>query len=140
MSNRVLRHLADDGKLVRSSHSKQDVRALVRSARRLLVDAAIENVSVDGRFNLIYSASHALAIALMAGHGFHSANKSLLFQSLQHTACLTPAECRILMECHDRRVQAESGGLLDVNENLVDEAADLAWLLLEQLFRVRLQR
>jgi hypothetical protein len=105
--------------------------------RSLLEDARRESLSLEGRFSLVYGAAQALAAAALRAQGYRAGNRSTAFECLPETAGLSDVQSRVLALCHDRRVKAEQEGLLEVDERLVAEAADVAQRLLERLERVR---
>ena len=110
----------------------------MRLGRSLLEDAKREPLSLEGRFSLVYGAAQALAAAALRSQGYRSVNRAMAFECLPETAGLSAVQSRVLELCHDRRVKAEQEGLLEVDERLVAEAAEVVHKLLERLERVRL--
>ena len=79
------------GQLKRERPSKADFEGLLRSGQHRLRDAQTAALSDESRFDLVYNAAHALALAALRWHGYRSDRRYLVFQCLQHTlAC--PAE------------------------------------------------
>jgi hypothetical protein len=105
--------------------------------RSLLEDARRESLSLEGRFSLVYGAAQALAAAALRARGYRAGDRSTAFECLPETAGLSAVQSRVLALCHDRRVKAEQEGVLEVDERLVAEAADVAQRLLERLESVR---
>jgi len=100
---------------------------------RLLEDSRNAELSIESRFSLVYGASHALASAALRWHGYRSQNRYLVFQCLEHTVGFTSAQWRVLSLCHDRRNKAEYGGVMDVEESLVEEAIEIGQILLSRV-------
>ena len=132
-----LQRLAQGGELERLPPSRSQFVTLVRMGRALLEDAAREALSLEGRFSLVYGAAQALSAAALRSQGYRSMNRATTFECLPETAGLSHVQSRVLEICHDRRVRAERDGLLEVDERLVGEAADVARKLLDRLERVR---
>jgi hypothetical protein len=133
-----LQRRAQDGDLETEAPSRPQFLTLVRLGRSLLEDARREPLSLEGRFSLVYGAAQALAAAALRAQGYRSGNRSTAFECLPETAGLSIVQSRVLELCHDRRVKAEQEGLLEVDERLVAEAAEVAEKLLDRLERVRL--
>ena len=80
----------------------------------------MENLSLDGRFDLAYNAAHAFSLAALRWHGYRSENRFIVFQCLEHTVKLPPAEWRVLDQAHRKQNVAEYEGHLDVDKSLVE--------------------
>jgi hypothetical protein len=132
-----LQRLAQGGELELLLPSRMQFVTLVRLGRALLEDARREPLSLEGRFSLVYGAAQALAAAALRSRGYRSINGATPFECLPETAGLSSVQSRVLEICHDRRVRAEREGLLELDERLVGEAADVAQQLLDRLERVR---
>jgi hypothetical protein len=74
---------------------------------------------LDSRFDLAYSAAHALCLAALRHHGFRRSKRYIVFQVLPDTLELGPEVWRVLSKCHDTRNRTEYEGALDVDERLV---------------------
>ena len=133
-----LQRLAQGGELEREEPSRGQFVTLVRLGRSLLDDARRDALSLEGRFSLVYGAAQALASAALRAQGYRSGNRAMAFECLPQTAGLSTVQSRVLELCHDRRVKAEQEGVLEVDERLVGEAAEVAQKLLERLERLRL--
>ena len=133
-----LQRRAQGGDLETETPSRPQFLTLVRLGRSLLEDARRDSLSLEGRFSLVYGAAQALAAAALRAQGYRSGNRSTAFECLPETAGLSTVQSRVLELCHDRRVKAEQEGLLEVDERLVAEAAEVAQKLLDRLERVRL--
>ena len=82
-------------------------------------DAKVEQLSLEGRFDLAYNAAHALCLAALRWHGFRSQNRYIVFQVLPHTLGLGPEVFRVLSKAHDQRNASEYVGKFDVDERLL---------------------
>ncbi len=133
-----LQRLAQGGDLQRQPPSRPQFVTLVRLGRALLEDSGRESLSLEGRFSLVYGAAQALSAAALRAQGYKSSNGATAFECLPETAGLSHVQSRVLELCHDRRVRAEHEGLLEVDERLVGEAAEVVGKLLDRLERVRL--
>src|SRR5207247_3113734 len=95
------------------------VAVLGRAGLERLKDAENEANSLDSRFDLAYSAAHALCLAALRHHGFRSSKRYIVFQVLPDTLGLGPDVWRVLSKCHDMRNRTEYEGVLDVDERLL---------------------
>jgi hypothetical protein len=138
LTSHNLQRRAQGGDLETEAPSRPQFLTLVRLGRSLLEDARGGSLSLEGRFSLVYGAAQALAAAALRAQGYRSGNRSTAFECLPETAGLSTVQSRVLELCHDRRVKAEQEGLLEVDERLVAEAAEVAQKLLDRLERVRL--
>jgi len=111
--------------------SQSEIDGLVKSAKRRRRDADIPGLSDESRFDLLYNAAHALALAALRWHGYRSDNRILVFQALPHTLGFPAPQWRILDRCHARRNQAEYEGCFDVEESLLRELASVTAALEE---------
>ena len=73
----------------------------MRSGLARLKDAENEANSLDSRFDLAYSAAHALCLAALRHHGFRASKRYIVFQVLPDTLGLGPEVWRVLAKCHD---------------------------------------
>ena len=133
-----LRRLERGGELEAQAPSRPQFVTLVRLGRSLLEDARGDALSLEGRFSLVYGAAQALAAAALRSQGYRAVNGSLAFECLSETAGLSNVQLRVLELCHDRRATADREGLLEVDERLVAEAAEVVRKLLDRLERMRL--
>jgi hypothetical protein len=110
--------------LVRSGHLKPeqpvlaDIETLVQSGLARLADAGNQTLALESRFDLAYSAAHALARAALLFHGYRAENRYVVFQCLPHTLQLEPAQWRVLDRAHQKRNLSEYRGA-EVDEQLV---------------------
>jgi hypothetical protein len=115
-----LENLAGPGKALRQeAPDAKEVAGLKRSGLTRLVDAQKKSNSVESRFDLAYSAAHALSLAALRRAGYRSANRYIVFQVLPHTLGLGPEVWRVLARCHDVRNRGEYEGDLQVDELLL---------------------
>lgn len=92
---------------------------LVQSGLARLADAENTSNSLYSRFDLAYSAAHALCLAALRHHGYRSSKRYIVFQVLPDTLGLGPDVWRVLSKCHDMRNRTEYEGALDIDERLV---------------------
>lgn len=130
MTSVELDNLARIGKLKREPTSAREMQGLYESARARLADAAREDLSFDGRFDLAYNAAHALALYALRRLGYRSDKRYLVFQALPHTTGLPPEVWRVLAKAHERRNLAEYEGHLEHDQNLLDALIAAAQRLL----------
>jgi hypothetical protein len=95
---------------------------LLRSGRARLNDAKIAGLSPESRFDLVYNAAHAFALAALRWHGLRPDNRRyIVFQSLEHSLGLKPELWRVLDRCHSVRNLAEYEGHFDADEPLLKD-------------------
>jgi hypothetical protein len=117
-----LERLAGPGNvLAKEAPDAKEFEGLVRSGLARLTDAERETNSLDSRFDLAYSAAHALCLAALRHHGFRPSKRYIVFQVLPDTLDLGPDVWRLLSKCHDMRNRTEYEGALDVDERLVKD-------------------
>ena len=133
MTSPHLERLARAGELKPEGVTARELEGLLDKARSYLADASKRELSVAGRFSLAYGAAHSLASAALRIHGYRSASRYLVFQCLEHTARLTPAQCRFFALCHERRNRAEYQGRVEIDETLLEELLLAAGNLLERV-------
>jgi len=86
-----------------------------------LKDARNTDISLDGRFDLAYSAAHALCLAALRYKGFRSSKRYIVFQVLPDTLGLGPDVWRVLSKCHDTRNRTEYEGAIEIDSRLFDD-------------------
>ena len=133
MSSDNLKKLAAARQLKPEPPARAELEGLLRSGRVRLKDAAVASLSLEGRFDLAYSAAHALSLAALRWHGYRSENRYLVFQCLPHTLGIPASQWRVLALCHERRNAAEYGGEFEVDERLLAELMEVAQALLEKV-------
>jgi hypothetical protein len=94
---------------------------LKHSGLARLQDAQIDGLSLEGRFDLAYNASHALCLAALRWHGYRAQHRYIVFQVLPHTLNLGPEVWRVLSKGHDIRNLGEYEGDLNVDERIVSD-------------------
>jgi hypothetical protein len=104
----------------------KEYAGLIRSGMARLKDATNDALSLEGRFDLAYNATHALCLAAPRRHGYRSTNRYIVFQLLPHTLGLGPEVWRVLAKCHDVRNLGEYEGDLNVDERLVADLISAA--------------
>ena len=98
-----LERLAGPGNvLAKEPPDAKEFAGLVRSGLARLKDAENEANSLDSRFDLAYSAAHALCLAALRHHGFRPSKRYIVFQVLPDTLGLgrrSGASCRSATIC-----------------------------------------
>jgi hypothetical protein len=133
MDSSNLENLVKVGKLKREPCTQKEFDGLLRSGRTRLDDSRTASLSAEGRFDLAYNASHALAMAALRWHGYRCDNRYIVFQCLPHTLGLGPEVWRVLALCHERRNRAEYEGILDLDRQLEADLEQAAELLLKRV-------
>jgi hypothetical protein len=133
MSSAELERLVASGALKREPPTAGEVDGLIRSGRARLSDARRSHLSLESRFDLAYSAAHALALAALRRLGYRSTNRYLVFQALPHTLGLKALIWRVLATAHEQRNRAEYGGAFDVGERLLEDVIDACTKTLEAI-------
>lgn len=113
-----------------------EFEGLKRSGLARLRDVELTGLSLEGRFDLAYNASHALCLAALRWHGFRARNRYIVFQVLPHTLGLGPEVWRILAKCHDVRNLGEYEGDLNVDERLVTDLIAACGAVAEKVGRL----
>ena len=116
-----LENLARAGQLKREPPSQAEFDGLVGSGEARLRDAKKMELSLESRFDLVYNASHAFALAALRWHGFRSDSRYLVFQVLPHTLGLGPGVWRVLDKGHKVRNLSEYEGHLQIDEQLLND-------------------
>jgi len=115
-----LERLAGPGQpLTAEPPDAKEFAGLKRSGLARLRDAGNSANSLEGRFDLVYNAAHALCLAALRYHGFRASKRYIVFQVLPHTLGLAPEVWRVLAKGHDIRNVGEYEGDLNVDERLV---------------------
>jgi hypothetical protein len=115
-----LERLAGPGKaLAAEPPDAREFAGLKRSGMARLKDAGNASNSLEGRFDLVYNAAHALCLAALRYPGFRASNRYIVFQVLPHTLGLGPEVWRVLAKGHAVRNLGEYEGDLNVDDRLV---------------------
>jgi len=107
------------GVLSKEPPDANEFAGLVESGLARLRDAENTSNSLYSRFDLAYSAAHALCLAALRHRGYRPSKRYIVFQVLPDTLGLRPEVWRVLSKCHDMRNRTEYEGALDVDERLV---------------------
>jgi hypothetical protein len=99
----------------------KEFAGLVQSGQARLRDAENTSNSLYSRFDLAYSAAHALCLAALRYRGYRSSKRYIVFQVLPDTLGLGPDVWRVLSKCHDMRNRTEYEGVLDIDERLLTD-------------------
>jgi hypothetical protein len=130
-----LENLVRTGGLKTEPHDAKESAGLLRSAMDRLKDAHNDSLSFASRFDLAYSAAHALALYALRQQGYRSDKRYLVFQCLTHTTVISKSHLRILALCHERRNLLEYEGYLENDEPLLTELLQAIDALLSLLLR-----
>ena len=118
----LLENMAGPGKaLAKEPPDARELQGLVRSGLARLKDAANPANSIEGRFDLVYNAAHALCLAALRWHGYRPGNRYIVFQVLPHTLELGPEVWRVLSKGHEIRNLGEYEGELNIDERLLED-------------------
>lgn len=128
-----LENLVRTGALKAEPPDANESAGLLRSAIDRLTDAHNSALSFASRFDLAYSAAHALALYALRQQGYRSDKRYLVFQCLTHSMAVGKIQVRIFSLCHERRNLAEYEGYLDVDEALFSELLRACDELLEKI-------
>lgn len=138
MHSPELDNLVRIGKLKEEPPSRSELEGLIRSGEARLADAARTDLAPESRFDLVYNAAHALALAALRWHGYRSDSRYLVFQALPHTLGLSAATWRLFAKGHEQRNLAEYEGIAEVDEQLLSDLLDATRELLEAVQRLQL--
>lgn len=116
-----LENLVGTGLLAKEPPARDEFDGLVRSGRTRLADARNSELALESRFDLAYSAAHALALAALRWHGYRPKNRYIVFQVLPHTLGMPMPTVRVLAKAHSVRNTAEYEGYFEAEEQLVEE-------------------
>jgi hypothetical protein len=115
-----LENLSGPGQPLRKEEpDANEFAGLERSGLRRLADAEKQANSLESRFDLAYSAAHALCLAALRRSGYRATNRYIVFQVLPHTLGVGPEVWRVLARCHELRNRGEYEGDLYVDERLL---------------------
>lgn len=125
-----LDNLVGAGTLKIESPDQKEFDGLVDLGRKRLVDAVNLALSPESRFDLAYSAAHSLSLAAMRWHGYRpNKQRFVVFQALQHTLKMGPAQWRILDKAHTVRNLADYEGYFEVDEQLLQDVLKVTRLV-----------
>jgi hypothetical protein len=137
MTHDKLDNLVRIGKLKTEVATRTEIEGLVRSGLARLVDSRNISLSIESRFDLAYSAAHALSLAALRAHGYRSERRYLVFQCLQHTLQLPDELWRVLDQAHRKRNIAEYEGDIEIEEPLVEALIRVTDEVAKRLSRMR---
>src|SRR5437868_6235595 len=103
----ALEKLASTGLLKHEPPGREEIAGLVRTAVIRLEDSRKTTNAPESRFDLVYSAVHAFALAALRIHGYRTDKRYLVFQALPHTLGIDTATWRLLDRCHRERNKIE---------------------------------
>jgi len=109
------------GPLAAEAPDPDEFAGLKHSGLIRLQDAQIHGLSLEGQFDLVYNASHALCLAALRWQGYRAQHRYIVFQVLPHTLNLGPEVWRVLSKGHDIRNLGEYEGDLNVDKRIVSD-------------------
>lgn len=115
-----LETLVKSGLLIAEPPAADEFDGLVRSGNVRLTDAENATLALDSRFDLAYSAAHALCLAAMRRKGYRPSKRYIVFQTLPDTLGLGPEVWRVLDKAHGARNRTEYEGAMDVDTALFE--------------------
>jgi len=115
----ALDNLVRIGKLSAEPPARSEFDGMVSSARTRLADAQNENIGNESQFDLAYGAAHRLALAALRQHGYRSADRITVFQTLVHTVGTDSADLQIFLRAHNERNLAEYEGRTEIDQQLL---------------------
>jgi len=125
-----LANLAASGQLLAEPTSANEMQRFLASARRLLKDASLRQLSAESRFMMAYSAAHTLSLAALRANGYRPSqsrgHRALVFQSLAHTISAQPALWATLNRYHTKRNKSEYEAVAGFTEAEAEELRGLA--------------
>lgn len=126
MTSPELERLVEIRQLKREPSESSEIDGLRASGEARLTDAENASLALESRFDLVYNAAHALALAALRRLGYRPANRYIVFQALAHTLGVPAATWRTLARGHDVRNAGEYEGTFDVDERLVLDMIEAA--------------
>ena len=108
-SQSPLDRLAGPGNvLAKEPPDAEEFAGLVRSGSGAAEGCREDSNSLESRFDLAYSAAHALCLAALRHRGYRSSKRYIVFQVLPDTLGLGPEVWRVLSKCHDMRNRTDT--------------------------------
>lgn len=99
----------------------REFNGLLLTAKRMIPDAELVQLSPHSRFQLAYDAAHSLALAALRWHGYRASERYIVFQTLPHTLNFPQGQWRLLDNCHQKRNVALYEGAFQEDERLIGE-------------------
>ena len=133
MANENLDNLVKIGQLKVDPSNDDETRGLVQRALIKMIDYQHADLSIETRFDIAYSAAHALCLAALRKEGYRSESRYIVFQCAQHTIGLEPEYWRVMSDAHRQRNVAEYEGYTDVNEKLLEALVRVVDIVAERV-------
>lgn len=115
--------------LAREPTSREEIAGFIESGRAHLDDARNGAISLTGRFQLVYMAAHAFALAALRANDYRTASREghriLVFQVLADSAGAPPELWLTLSRAHTKRNEAEYAGVVEVTKAEVQDLLKL---------------
>jgi len=122
-----LKNLEKIGSLKSEPTSREEIRGFLSGALVYLQDSQNLGNSAASRFQLAYSAAHALALVALRAHGYRPAqsrgHRTIVFQTLPLTLGADESIWVTLDKAHTRRNASEYEGIIEASDT---DATDLA--------------
>jgi len=96
-----------------------EIDTLTERGLKKLKDSKRDELDPESRFDLVYSAAHALSLAALRHAGYRSENRYTVFLCTQQTIDLEPEYWRVLDDAHRDRNIAEYEGDILIDEQLI---------------------
>lgn len=128
-----LENLVRTGGLKSEPPDANESAGLLRGTIDRLKDSHNTALSFASRFDLAYSAAHALALYALRQQGYRSDKRYRVFRCLAHTTAATKTQVRLFALCHERRNLAEYEGYMDVDDVLLNELLNATDSLLAEI-------
>lgn len=109
----------------------REFNGLLQTAKRMIPDAELVQLSLHSRFQLAYDSAHSLALAALRWHGYRASDRYIVFQTLPHTLNFPQGKWRLLDNCHQKRNVALYEGAFQEDERLISELIAVTKDLLE---------
>lgn len=120
-STEQLQNLVAIRKLKPEPPDFREFNGLLLTAKRMIPDAELVQLSPHSRFQLAYDAAHSLALAALRWHGYRASDRYIVFQTLPHTLNFPQGKWRLLDNCHQKRNVALYEGAFQEDERLISE-------------------
>lgn len=116
-----LQNLVSIRKLKLEPPDLREFNGLLLTAKRMIPDSELAQLSPHSRFQLAYDAAHSLALAALRWHGYRASDRYIVFQTLPHTLNFPQGKWRLLDNCHQKRNVALYEGAFQEDERLISE-------------------
>lgn len=116
------------------------LKGLVQRAQQSLVDARNDEVSLNSRFSVAYSAAFWLSRVALEACGYRLAgaagHRVVVFQCLEHTLDWSPDQWRPINDLHRFRNRFDYGDIFEASEAQVEVLINGAQEMLDDILRL----